>query len=402
MTCSLRVLSVKSPLDAERELAEIGLDPFSIRNLGPQMLHRLLLLDRIGSREGDILKKELRSLGGDVAMPSGTGHGEASIILMGTDKQLRRLCANLSQQSFGLPSLSADILRLLDTEADPPRIWKIGKRTLDLSRRPCIMGVLNVTPDSFSDGNRFSAADEAVERALAMQEEGADIIDIGGESTRPGACPVDQDEELRRIMPVLERLAGELAVPVSVDTFKSAVAKEALAAGAEIVNDISGLTFDERMAMVVASADAGLVLMHTRGKPDDMQKDTAYSSLISEVTASLKWSLSLAEAAGIAPERIVVDPGIGFGKSVRGNLEILRKLSEFSVLGRPILVGTSRKSFIGAVLDRPVADRVFGTAATVALALGNGASILRVHDVREMRDVADMAMALIGPAKGPL
>ncbi len=285
-------------------------------------------------------------------------------------------------------------------EAQPPLTWCTGKRTLDLSR-PCIMGILNVTPDSFSDGSSYSTVEKAVERAFAMQEEGADIIDIGGESTRPNAAPVDQSEELRRIMPVLERLAGKLAIPISIDTFKSVVAQEALAGGAEIINDISGLTFDERMPSVVASANAGIVLMHTRGRPDHMQKDTAYGSLLSEITAYLEESLSRAESAGIKPERIVVDPGIGFGKSVQGNLEILRRLSEFSVLGRPILVGTSRKSFIGAVLGRPVSERIFGTASTVALAVANGASILRVHDVREMRDVADMAMALIGPTAGP-
>lgn len=404
MACYPRVLSVRSPADAERELAAIGLDPFSIRNLGPMMLHRLILLEGIGSGEAHILKQETRSLGATAAMAGrggAIGPAEVPVILMGTDKQLRRLCANLTQQAFGLPSLSSDILRLLDLENDPPRRWKAGRRTLDLSRRPCIMGILNVTPDSFSDGNSYPTVAKAVERALEMEQEGADIIDIGGESTRPSARPVPHDEELRRVIPVLEGLAGRLKIPVSIDTFKSVVAREAIAAGAEIVNDISGLTFDEGMAEVVAAADAGLVLMHTRGTPAEMQKETAYGSLIAEVTAALRSSLALAEAAGIEQGRIVVDPGIGFGKSVEGNLEILRKLSEFSVLGRPIMVGTSRKSFIGAVLGSPVAERSFGTAATVALALVNGASIFRVHDVREMRDVADMAMAVIAPAAGP-
>ena len=404
MAYTLRVLSVKSPADAERELAALGLDPFSIRNMGPKMLHRTLLLEKIGSREGNILKQELLALGGDAAV-GGQGAerapAETSVILMGTEKQLRRLCADLSQRTYGMPLLAADILRLLDSEATPCRRWNIGGRTLDFSRRAGIMGVLNVTPDSFSDGNRYATIEKAVARALEMEGEGADIIDIGGESTRPNATPVNHEEELRRVIPVLERLAGRLTIPVSVDTFKAVVAKEALAAGAEIVNDISGLTFDERMAEVVAAAHAGLVLMHTRGRPDEMQKETAYGSLIAEVTAALNDSLALAEAAGIAATRIVVDPGIGFGKSAGGNLEILRKLSEFSSLGRPIMVGTSRKSFIGAVLGRDVAERAFGTAATVALAIANGASIVRVHDVREMRDVADMAMALTEPVTGP-
>jgi dihydropteroate synthase len=405
MACYPRVLSVKTPADAERELVAFGLDPFSIRNMGPKMLHRLLLLERIGLREGNILKQEILALGGDAAVAGKGAEREpalVSVILMGTDKQLRRLCANLSQQAFGLPSLAFDLLRLLDTEADPPRTWKIAGRTLDFSRRPCIMGVLNVTPDSFSDGSSYATVEQAVERAIEMQEEGADIIDIGGESTRPYARPVDQAEELSRVMPVLKGLAGKLSIPLSIDTFKSGVAKEAIGAGVEIVNDISGLTFDERMAEVVAAADAGLVIMHTRGRPEEMQKDTVYRSLIDEVTASLRGSLSLADEAGIEIGRIVVDPGIGFGKSVEGNLEILRRLPELIVLGCPIMVGTSRKSFIDGVLGRPVTERLFGTAATVALALANGASIFRVHDVREMRDVADMAKALLQPPAGPL
>jgi dihydropteroate synthase len=405
MACYPRVLSVKTPADTERELVAIGLDPFSIRNMGPKMLHRLLLLERIGLREGNILKQEILALGGDAAVAGKGAEREpalVSVILMGTEKQLRRLCANLSQQAFGLPSLALELTRLLDTDANPPRTWRIAGRTLDFSPRPCIMGVLNVTPDSFSDGSSYSTVEQAVERAIEMQGEGADIIDIGGESTRPNAKPVDQAEELNRVMPVINRLVGKLSIPLSIDTFKSGVAKEALGAGVEIVNDISGLTFDGRMAEVVAAADAGLVLMHTRGRPEEMQKDTVYRSLIGEVTASLRGSLSLAAAAEIEIGRIVVDPGIGFGKSVVGNLEILRRLSELTVLGCPIMVGTSRKSFIDGILGRPVTERLFGTAATVAIALANGASIFRVHDVREMRDVADMAKALLDPPTGPL
>jgi dihydropteroate synthase len=201
-------------------------------------------------------------------------------------------------------------------------------------------------------------------------------------------------------MPVIEGLSGRLKIPLSIDTFKAVVAREALAAGAEIVNDISALTFDDRMGEVVSAAGAGLVLMHTRGKPADMQKDTVYLSIMSELNEFLKRSLLLAEQAGIEADRIVIDPGIGFGKSAEGNCEIIGRLAELSSLGRPIMVGTSRKSFIGAVLGRPVGERTFGTAATVAIALANGASIFRVHDVREMRDTVDMATALIWPSAG--
>jgi len=257
------------------------------------------------------------------------------------------------------------------------------------------MGVLNVTPDSFSDGSVFLDTDRAVARAFEMEAEGAGSIDIGGESTRPFASPVGEKEELRRVIPVIERLAGRLGIPISIDTWKSSVAREALRAGAEIVNDISGCTFDPCMAEVVASAGAGLVIMHTRGRPQEMQRETTYRALIPEIIHFLQDRIDYAESHGIERRRIVVDPGIGFGKSVAGNLEILRRLEEFSVLGRPVLVGTSRKSFIGTILGREVGDRLFGTAATVALAVARGASIVRVHDVRQMRDAALMAHAVI-------
>jgi dihydropteroate synthase len=256
------------------------------------------------------------------------------------------------------------------------------------------MGILNITPDSFSDGALYLDADRALERALQMEEEGADSIDIGGESTRPFAPPVDEKEELRRILPIIERLAGRLRIPISVDTYKSSVAREALRAGAEIINDISGCTFDPEMPATVAAAGAGLVIMHTRGTPGEMQLDTHYDDIVAEVIGNLRKQLMLAVARGVRRQNIVVDPGIGFGKSCEGNLEILRRLGEFAILGRPVLIGTSRKSFIGTILGREVKDRIFGTAATVALAVANGASLFRVHDVRQMRDVALMAHAV--------
>ena len=271
--------------------------------------------------------------------------------------------------------------------------WELSRRTLSLER-PLVMGILNVTPDSFSDGNRYMALEGAVERALELEREGADIIDIGGESTRPNAPAVGLEEELSRVVPVIEALAGRLAVPISVDTYKAQVARAACAAGAEIVNDVSGLCFDPDMAQAVAQAGAGLVVMHTRGTPDRMQADTRYTDLIAEVTDYLLASLTLARDAGIPDSRIAIDPGIGFGKSKEGNLELIRRLSEFLPLGRPILVGPSRKSFIGAVLGSAERDRTFGTAAVVAVSILNGASIVRVHDVAAMRDVALMTRAL--------
>jgi dihydropteroate synthase len=273
--------------------------------------------------------------------------------------------------------------------------WVTSRRTIDLSRRPCIMGILNVTPDSFSDGGCHASVQDAIDHALRLEDDGADIIDVGGESTRPGAPAVGSLEELQRILPVIEGLSGRLSLPISIDTYKSDVAAAALAAGAEIVNDVSAFTFDPAMAAIVAEAGAAAVLMHTRGRPEVMQQNTQYGSLLEEIAAALRHALETARRAGIAEERLVLDPGIGFGKSVEGNLEILRRLGELTTLGRPLLLGTSRKGFIGTVTGRGVTERQFGTAATVALSLMNGAAILRVHDVREMRDVADMTWAIL-------
>jgi dihydropteroate synthase len=265
---------------------------------------------------------------------------------------------------------------------------------LDLSR-PAIMGILNVTPDSFSDGGRFQGIDAAVRQAVMMQEEGAALLDIGGESTRPGAVPVSAAEEIERVVPVIERLRCEVDLPLSVDTTKAAVAREAIAAGANFVNDISGLRFDTEIATVVAETGAGLFLMHTRGRPQEMQQQTDYADLPTEVVAGLERSLALALAAGVPLERLSVDPGIGFAKSVTGNLELLQQLERLHCFACPVLLGTSRKSFIGAILgqDNPV-DRLAGTLATVALAVAKGVQIFRVHDVAAAYQAAIVAWSI--------
>lgn len=261
--------------------------------------------------------------------------------------------------------------------------------------RPRLMGVLNVTPDSFSDGGCFLDVAAALAHARQLAEEGADLIDVGGESTRPGAPPVGVQEELDRVLPVIAALRREIAVPLSIDTTKSAVASAAVDAGAEFVNDVSGLTFDPAMAGAVAASGAGLFVMHTRGRPESMQADTRYADVVNDVREGLRHSVAAAMAAGVAPERIAVDPGIGFGKDVPGNLELLRRLHEFAGLGRPILLGTSRKSFIGRVLgqDDPL-ERQAGTLATVVLGVAAGARMFRVHEVAAARDAALMAWAV--------
>ncbi len=265
---------------------------------------------------------------------------------------------------------------------------RFGKYGLPIGKRTLIMGVLNVTPDSFSDGGEFQNPENAARHAVSMVKEGADIIDIGGESTRPGAKKITPEEEINRIKDVLEILIKKVDVPISIDTYKSQVAEYALSRGASIVNDISALRADNDMAKVVAKYGAGVVLMHIKGAPETMQENPHYEDLIGEIYGYLDSSIHIAVRAGIDEEKIIVDPGIGFGKTFEHNLTILRELSRFKKLGKPILVGTSRKSFLGKLLNKDVKDRLYGTLASSAIAIVNGADIIRVHDVGQMKDVA--------------
>jgi dihydropteroate synthase len=260
--------------------------------------------------------------------------------------------------------------------------------------RPLVMGVLNVTPDSFSDGGRYLEPDAAVKHALEMVGEGADVIDIGAESSRPGAEPVPEEEELRRLIPVATEVCRRVAVPVSVDTTKAAVARQALDAGVAIINDISALQNDPAMAAVVAETGAGLVLMHRQGTPKTMQQAPRYGNVVVEVREFLRERMQAAGRAGIAPDHILLDPGIGFGKNLSHNLALLARLDALRPLGRPILVGVSRKSFIEEIIGRRTGDRLMGTAAAVAVAVLRGARMVRVHDVRAMKDVVRMVDAI--------
>ena len=268
--------------------------------------------------------------------------------------------------------------------------WKIRDRSLSLSRRPLVMGILNVTPDSFYDGGCFLSLDDALKQALKMVEEGADILDVGGLSTKPGSLPDSWEEEARRVIPVIKRMRPIVPVPISIDTYHSEVASLALNSGADIVNDISSFQLDPRMAEVVVQYGAGLILMHMRGVPATMQQDTHYDDLLGEIEMVLKERISCAVDRGVMREQIVIDPGIGFGKSAGQNLDIIRSLDRFHALGQPILLGASRKSFIGHVLDRAAQDRLAGSLAVSAFCFLKGVSILRVHDVRETVDCLKM------------
>src|SRR5579859_2774419 len=282
---------------------------------------------------------------------------------------------------------------------------KLRSRTLTLGERTLVMGALNVTPDSFSDGGKYHSANVAIEHALAMELEGADLLDIGGESTRPGSSGITAQEELARILPVFEGLRGRIKIPISIDTRKAEVAEAALEAGAEIINDISGLNQDPRIAQVAAKHHAPLILMHLRGEPGSMQKTPFARDVLKDVEKGLRASAAKAAKAGVAKSQIILDPGIGFGKSHAQNYELLQKLYRLAALGYPLLIGTSRKGFLGATLARhgkqaPPEERIWGTAATVTASILNGAHVVRVHDVAEMLQVARVADCVVNPRLG--
>lgn len=275
-------------------------------------------------------------------------------------------------------------------------VLRLRSRRLVLGERTLVMGVLNVTPDSFSDGGRFFNPKRAIQRALEMQRAGADLIDVGGESTRPGSFGISGEEELRRVLPVLRGLKGRLRIPISIDTVKAEVAEAALAGGAEMINDISGLQFDPRVAEVARRRRVPLLLMHIRGTPATMQKQPFARNIWRELERGLGWSVKQALQAGVKQSQLLIDPGIGFGKSAEQNLEILRGLHRLTKFRVPIVIGTSRKTFIGKVLGGgPPAERLWGTAATVAASVFGGAHIVRVHDVAEMVQVVRLADAIV-------
>ena len=283
---------------------------------------------------------------------------------------------------------------------------KLNSRTLLLGERTLVMGVLNVTPDSFSDGGEFLEPGSAIERAFAIERAGADVLDIGGESTRPGSAETPASVELDRILPVLDALRGRLKIPISVDTRRASVADIALRAGAELLNDVSGLKSDPKIAEVAVRHRVPLILMHMRGEPRTMQSRGFARDIMKDVSQGLRKSTAAARRAGVAESQIILDPGIGFGKSFAQNYEILQKLPQLAKLGYPLLVGTSRKGFLGATLARdgkPVApeDRIWGTAATVTASILRGAHIVRVHDVEEMVQVARVADCILSPKRGP-
>ena len=359
----------------------------------------LFEIKNIDTRAANILKQDAISLRGDCAVPrkaSSFEKGKCTVLLMITKRDFKKLLEKLKRQPFKLAELSEKLKEVLKNYENNTFILKTNDKELILNR-PQIMGILNVTPDSFSDGGEYADLNAAVKRAEKMLEEGAKIIDVGGESTRPGSEPVPLEEEIKRVIPVIKEIRKRLGNGffISVDTYKSKVAELALNEGADIVNDISGFHFDERMAEVVAKNDALAVVMHIKGTPRDMQKNPYYEDPVTEIIEYFENTIKEAESKGVKREKLIIDPGIGFGKRLIDNLCILKRLSEFKVLGLPILIGASRKSFIGHITgEENPKNRLPGSLSAVAVSVLKGAKIVRVHDVKETKQFLDTLTAI--------
>jgi len=379
------------------EMERIGVHRTGISIMAPKADFRIVKIKGVPVTSANIIKQDMLSAGGEVAVAWGAvNHSikKTDVLIFGTISQHKSLISKLKRQYPSLKALAAEIEEALKNDVSIPHPIRIGGRTFYFGKRTYIMGILNVTPDSFSDGGRFIKFEDAVEQGRKMIAEGADIIDIGGESTRPGALPVSAAEEIRRAIPVIKELSKIKRTVISIDTAKSKVAEAAIRAGASLINDVSALNFDRKMPKVAARYKVPIILMHMQGKPRTMQKNPRYDDLMPEIISYLQNSIGLAIKGGVPKENIIVDPGFGFGKSVEHNLEILRRLRELKVLGHPIMIGTSRKSTIGQVLGLPPDERIEGTAATVAVAVMNGANIVRVHDVAQMAKTVKMCDAI--------
>jgi dihydropteroate synthase len=399
----MRIIRINDQDSLIQLMREIKVDPYGIEIMLPKAINYVIRLNSLPSIQANILKQEMLSLGGDVAVTRGALTGKAKntdCLLIGSLCQYRRLCDKLKCQPFGLRMISGDLSAIIaNYERDSFKL-DFGRSRLTLKKgRTFIWGIVNLTPDSFSGDGLYKSQkpktkspniDYIIDYIWRMAEDGADAIDIGGESTRPAAKPVPLKEELARVIPVVKKIAKEIKLPVSVDTYKPEVAAAAIDCGASVINDISGLS-DPRMIKVAAKKKCGVVIMHCKGRPQTMQKDPKYNSLIDEIITYLGKAIARAEEAGITKNKIIIDPGIGFGKTVSHNLQILKQLDEFKVLGQPILIGPSRKSFIGKILNQSPQERLYGTISASVLAAKAGANFLRVHDVGEVKQAVSIA-----------
>jgi dihydropteroate synthase len=380
-----RVVELRGARALREEMTRMRVDPAGIEIMVPKGEWMLVRVKDMGYAQAGILKQEMLSLGGECAHARGvvTAQSETTdVLLMGSRRHFTDLSRKLAVQPFGLADLAGDVGDAVERfSGREPAPMALGGAAFEWGRQTYVMGILNVTPDSFSDGGEHRGVEAAVAHAAAMAEAGAHIIDIGGESTRPGSDPVSAEEEMERVLPVLERVVKDTGAPVSVDTRKAKVAEEALKLGAVMVNDVTAMRGDPEMARTIAGSGAAVVLMHMLGEPRTMQEAPAYADVMEEVYLFLAERRDAAVEAGIDPGLIFLDPGIGFGKRLEDNMALMARLGELRCLGHPIVVGPSRKQFIGDLSGAQAGDRVPGTLAAVAAASFGGAHVVRVHDV---------------------
>jgi len=392
------VTALRDQAEAERRLAATECTEMGLKIMAKKARHFCIQLENVPSPAALILKQTMLSISGEAAIPSRAlvnDKKKGKVILMGTLSQFEKLSEKLKPQPFQLDKLGDELMAVVRNFERRKFRLPLLCGALELGEKPVIMGVLNLTPDSFFDGGKYLDPEKALARAQQMAEQGADIIDIGGESTRPGSDPVPLEEEIKRVIPALKKISAKLPKTIiSIDTQKAEVAKQAMDSGASVINDISALGTDGQMAKTAADTKAALVLMHIRGTPKDMQQDPVYEDLFGEVIKLLKERMEKAIEAGVDPEKIIVDPGIGFGKTVEHNLELIRDLWRLRTLGRPILLGPSNKSFIGKALKAEKDDRFEGSAASVVAGILSGADIIRVHEPGKMKKFASMAAAI--------
>lgn len=383
-----------------RELRRIKIHPLAEPILLKKGLYKYLLVKDVSPAVGNILKQQMLSAGGEAAVAQGCvdcSIFKTDALLIGTTAQLLTVKEKLKSQPFAVFKEIVDGLEKILSGENKYQQWQCGKRTFTTGKQPLIMGVLNVTPDSFSDGGKYFSFNAALSRAEELIKEGADIIDIGGESSRPGALPITAEEELQRVLPVIKAVKEKYDAVISIDTYKIEVAKQAINAGAEIVNDITGLRHSPEMRELIARTGVGIVIMHMQGTPQNMQQSPAYSDVVEEIGEFLEIQIQEARIAGIKEEQIVIDPGIGFGKTLQHNLEILASLQQIKGrCQRPLLIGVSRKSFIGKLLgDIPPEERIYGSIGAAIAAVRNGADIVRVHDVRATREALNLYQEIV-------
>lgn len=387
----LRIIRNKE--EGIKELKRIGVQKEAIEIMLPKLFGINIRIKNVEPQDAIILKQEMLSVGGDVAISSKTlppNAEKTDILVMGNMKQIKKLVSKIKRQYNRLSNMGSYIEEILDN-LEKKHEMKIGKKNFEFGKRTYIMGILNVTPDSFYDGGRYNEMEKAIERAKEMEKEGVDIIDIGGESTRPFSKPVDEKEEMKRVIPTIEALKNEVKVPLSIDTYKPRVAEKAIEKGADMLNDVFALR-KEGMVEVAKEYDIPICIMHMRGEPKNMQINPHYEDVMEEIYEFLKERIEFAIRKGIDENKIIIDPGIGFGKrtgkGIEDNCEIIARLRELKSLGRPILIGISRKTFIGNITKTSVEERLEGSLGAEAVAIANGADILRCHDILATRRMA--------------